>query len=112
MFLTASWTCGSDIISYKQNNLWNQIKISNKVDNLVVGIFDSAPRIYLRINTRISFVLSDSALCLKGFLEVGATVYMRIAGGVGILHMCKLYWKYCCSYDGFTYLAHPVIILL
>ena len=37
-------------------------EVSNKVDNLVIGIFYSALRIYLYINTGIYFILRDSAL--------------------------------------------------
>ena len=62
--------------------------ISNKFDNVVIGIFDSALRIYLCINIRVSFILYDSDLGLRGFLEVGATVNMKVAGGVGVLCMC------------------------
>ena len=39
------------------------------------------------INTRISFLLRDSTLFLSVLLEVGATVDMRVVGGVGVLYV-------------------------
>ena len=54
-------------------------------------MFDSNIRIYLCINIGISFVFHDSALCLRGFMEVGATIYMSFSGGVLVLCMCELY---------------------
>ena len=60
-------------------------EVANKFDNLVIGIFYSAVRIYICINNRISFVFRDSALSLRGFMEVGANVDMRVSVGVGVL---------------------------
>ena len=65
--------------------------ISNKFDNVVIGIFDSALRIYLCIKNSISFLLCDSALCKRVFLGVRDTVDMRYAGGVGVLCKCEQY---------------------
>ena len=87
-------------------------EVSNKVDNLVIGIFDYSLSIYLCINTGISFVLRDIALFLGGLMEVGATIEMRVAGGVGVLCMRKLYLTSLCPHYGFNSIAHPVILLL
>ena len=66
-------------------------EVANKVDNLVIWIFYSALRIYLCINNGISFVLNGSVFRLRVFLEVGATIDMRVVFGVGFLCMCELY---------------------
>ena len=59
--------------------------VANKVDNLVIGIFDYTLRIYLCINTGISVVLGDSEIYIKIVLEVGANMDMGVDGGVGVL---------------------------
>ena len=78
------------VIIFSTNKTTSETRweVSNKVDNLVIGIFYSALRIYLYINTGIYFILRDSALQLRGFLEVSATVDMRVVGGVFVLYMC------------------------
>ena len=58
--------------------------VSNKVNNLITRNFFSNSRIYLCVNTGITFVLRDSELCLRLLLEVGATIDIRVAGGVGV----------------------------
>ena len=83
MFLVGSRTCGSDFIFHKNKTSETIWKDSNKFDKIFIGIFDSTLRIYLCINTGIYFVLRDSALCLRGLLEVGATIDMRVDSGVG-----------------------------
>ena len=78
------------VIIFSTNKTTSETRweVSNKVDNLVIGIFYSALRIYLYINTGIYFILRDSALQLRGFLEVSATVDMRVVGGVFVLYIC------------------------
>ena len=89
--LLGSQTCDSDLLFPQKKPSETRWEVSNKVDNLVIRIFYSTLRIYLCINTGISFILHVSAFRLIGFLEVGATVDTRVAGGVGVLRMCELY---------------------
>ena len=87
-------------------------EVANKVGDLVMGIFYSDPKIYLCINTGIYFVLSDSEFFMRGLLQVGDTVDMRVSGGFGVLCMCEWYWTSWCPRYGFNYLAHTSILLL
>ena len=85
MLPSFSRTCNSDIIFHKQTTSETRWEVANKVDNIVIWIFYSAPIIKLCINTRTFFVLRDSAIRLIVLLEVGDTVDMRVDEGVGFL---------------------------
>ena len=88
------WSVGPEIeifFSPNKTTSENRWEVANFFDNLVIWIFDSDPRIYLFINTGISFVLRDSTFHLRLLLEVGATVGMSFYGGASVLCMCELY---------------------
>ena len=89
MLLAVSLTFGIDLIFHKKIASKTRWEVTKKVDNLIIGIFDSALRIYLCVNTGISFLLCDIVLCLKVFMKVGATVFIRVPDGAGVLCMCE-----------------------
>ena len=86
------WSVGPTlVIFFSTNNTTSETRweVAKKVDNIVIWKFYPALRIYLCINTGIYFVLNDSAFRLRGLMEVGAIVDMRVVDGIDFLCMCE-----------------------